>query len=159
MESATISEINKELISRNPETLRGICLRLAKYKKENKELLTYLLFDADHEASYVNALKEEMTGLFSGLPAANLYLSKKTVRKILRFTNRQIKYSGLPPTELDLRIHFCKLLKKTKLPLTPGSVLSNLFVQQRVKIANVLQKLPEDLQFDYAGEIDSLAGS
>jgi hypothetical protein len=159
MKSATISEINKELKARNPETIRGICLRLAKYKKENKELLTYLLFDADHETAYVDGLKEEMTELFSALPAANLYLSKKTVRKILRFTNRQIKYSGLPVTELELRIHFCKLLKKTKLPLTPGSVLSNLSIQQQVKIGNVLQKLPEDLQFDYAGEIDSLAGS
>jgi hypothetical protein len=40
METASISEIKKELKTLTPQQLQDICIRLAKYKKENKELLS-----------------------------------------------------------------------------------------------------------------------
>jgi hypothetical protein len=100
MKAATINEIKRELLSLDAETLTALCLRLAKYKKENKELLTYLIFEAHDENAYVEAVKEETNDLFSTLPDRNTYLIKKTLRKILRFVNKQIKYSGNERTEL-----------------------------------------------------------
>ncbi len=140
-------------------TLRGMCLRLAKYKKENKELLGYLLFEAHDETGYINAAKEELGELFKTLPPSNLYLVKKTLRKILRFTNRQIKYSGLKQTELELRICFCIKMKEARVPLRPGTVLFNLYQQQILKIAAAQATLPEDIQFDYQREIANLSPS
>jgi hypothetical protein len=64
MKAASINEIKKELGELDAKALRDICMRLAKYKKENKELLTYLLFEAHDEAGYVNAVKSEMDELF-----------------------------------------------------------------------------------------------
>jgi len=44
-----IAEIKKELQHLDNTQLTELCLRLVRYKKENKELTGYLLFDADNE--------------------------------------------------------------------------------------------------------------
>jgi len=59
MKAATINEIKQELQSLPPVRLSEICLRLAKFKKDNKELLTYLLFEAQDEEEYKKNIKEE----------------------------------------------------------------------------------------------------
>ena len=100
MTTASLSEIKKELHTLDPETVEGLCNRLAKYKKENKELLTYLLFEAHDENVYVGNVKEEIREQFKTLPSSNVYLIKKTLRKILRFVNKQIKYSGIKKKQM-----------------------------------------------------------
>ena len=57
MRAATIQEIKQELATVKPAQLMSLCLRLAKFKKENKELLTYLLFEAGDEAGYLRLHK------------------------------------------------------------------------------------------------------
>lgn len=156
MNSASISEIKKELQRLDADELNAICLRLAKYKKENKELLSYLLSDAHDEAGYIRSIKAELDVMFQELNGRNVYLTKKILRKILRFANRQIKYSGIAKTELELRIYFCEKVKEANVPLTPGTVLFNLYQQQLKKINTILAKLPEDYQVDYASAIDEL---
>ena len=46
-----LQDIKKEIQHLRPEQLAELCLRLARYKKENKELLAYILFEADNEAA------------------------------------------------------------------------------------------------------------
>jgi hypothetical protein len=150
MTSASISDIRKELQHLDSDVLQAFCLRLARYKKENKELLAYLLFEAQHEAGYIQQVKTEIDVLFTELAGHNLYLTKKILRKVLRYTNRQIKYSGQPKTELELRIYFCEKIVAEQIPLSSGTVLFNLYQQQLKKIESVLSKLPEDFQADYS---------
>lgn len=154
--TASLHEIKKELHTLDTETISGLCMRLAKFKKENKELLNYLLFEAHHEQAYIASVKEAIDELFATLPPRNLYLIKKTLRKILRFVNKQIKYSGIKETEVELRIYFCSKVQEAKIPLTPGTVLFNLYRQQLTKINAMLNKLPEDLQADYHQAIERL---
>ena len=156
MKAASINEIKKELIELDSKTVQDLCMRLAKYKKENKELLTYLLFEAHDEAAFVNNVKTEMDELFQSLPSGNVYYIKKSLRKILRIVNKQIKYSGLKQTELELRLYFCVKIKECNVPLRSSTVLYNLNEGQVKKIKTVLTHLPEDLQFDYHREIVSL---
>ena len=156
MKAASLNEIRKELQFTDPEKIADICLRLARYKKENKELLTYLLFESGNEPAYVLYVKEEMAAMFEELPRGNIYFSKKGLRKILRFVNRQIKYSDVKSTELELRIHFCSRVKKSGVPIAKSPVLANLYSQQIKKINAVLSRLPEDLRFDYQRDIDAL---
>jgi len=153
MKAASINEVKKELQTLDADALRELCMRLAKYKKENKELLTYLLFEAHNEQSYIEGVKEELNELFTTLPATNVYLIKKVLRKILRVANKQIKYSGIKQTELELRIYFCVKVKAARIPLTTGTVLYNLYQQQLKKISAVLEKMPEDLQADYERDL------
>jgi membrane-anchored protein YejM (alkaline phosphatase superfamily) len=153
MATASLSDIRKELQHLDSDALQAFCLRLARYKKENKELLGYLLFDAHDEPGYIQQVKEQIELLFEEISDRNLYLTKKILRKILRYANRQIKYSGIPQTELELRIFFCEKIVEARIPLSTGTVLFNLYQQQLKKIDSVLAKLPEDLQADYSNSL------
>ena len=44
MKAATLNELKHELSHLPAEELLDLCTRLARFKKENKELLTFLLF-------------------------------------------------------------------------------------------------------------------
>ncbi|HEX5169165.1 MAG TPA: hypothetical protein VFW11_08310 [Cyclobacteriaceae bacterium] len=156
MRAATIHEIKKELETLDPGRAEALCLRLAKFKQENKELLTYLLFEAYNEQDYIDKVKRDVEEQFEGLTNLNVYYVKKSLRRILRMVNRQIRYSGLPETELALRIYFCHQIKKSALPIDKSAVLTNLYQQQVKKIRQALTKLNEDLQYDYQVEIERL---
>lgn len=153
MKAASLNDIRKELITLDQAVLEQLCVTLARFKKENKEMLTYLLFEASDEHAYIKNVQLEMDEFFITLPKGNVYFIKKSIRKILRFINKQIKYSGLGKTELELRIYFCLKMKSAGIPLHPGTILSNIYLQQLKKINSVLSKLPEDIQFDYNREI------
>ena len=60
MKAVTVKVLKDELVHRSPKEMLEICLRLSKFKKENKELLTYLLFEAGDEASYIESVKREI---------------------------------------------------------------------------------------------------
>ncbi|HEX6225847.1 MAG TPA: hypothetical protein VFZ52_15620 [Chryseolinea sp.] len=156
MKAASINELKKELAELDFKTIQEVCLRLAKYKKENKELLTYLLYEAHDENAFIASVKTEMDELFYSLPTGNVYYIKKSLRKILRIVNKQIKYSGLKQTELELRLYFCGKIKDANVPLRSSTVLYNLNEQQLKKIKTLLAQLPEDLQLDYEQELTAL---
>jgi hypothetical protein len=157
MKTASLKELKATLSNLGQEELTEICLRLAKFKKENKELLTYLLYEAHDENAYVNLVKEQLGDEFENLPTGNTYYIKKTLRKILRIANRQIKYSGLKETEIELRIFFCLKMRQARIPLQQGTVLYNLFQQQMKKIHALIGKLPEDVQTDFEKDLRSLS--
>jgi hypothetical protein len=157
MKASSLNDIKKELRTLDPDVLQEICMRLAKFKKENKELITYLLFEAHNEQAYVESIKEDLTVEFESLPrGGNTYFIKKTLRKILRLANRQIKYSSIRETEVEIRIFFLLKMKEARVPLHTGTVLYNLYQQQLKKIHSILDKLPEDLQADYARDLSAV---
>lgn len=157
MKTASLSELQKELITLERKQVLELCVRLIKYKKENKELLSYLLFDSHDEKLFIKNLKEEMDILFSEINSSNVYFVKKSLRKILRITNKYIKYSGFPQTEIELRIYFCTKIRSAHLPINSSTVLSNLYNREIFKIKNTLSKLHEDIQFDFREEVEKLA--
>jgi hypothetical protein len=154
---ATLAEIKKELQQADADWLQALCLRLAKYKKENKELLGYLLFESQNEPSYIRQIKEDIDLQFEELKDRNLYIVKKMLRKILRYTNRHIKYSTHDETDVELRIYFCEKVKAAKIPLATSATLFNLYQGQLNKINAIVSKLPEDLQSDYARAIAAIS--
>ena len=156
MKSASIQEIKQELKSLSPSRLSELCLRLAKFKKDNKELLTYLLFESDDEAAYIANVKKEIDEGFTELPKPNLYLTKKSLRKVLRITTKQIRYTASPQAEVELLTYFCRKLKDSRIPLRDSPVLTNLYNQQLKKIRSVVATLHEDLQFDFLKRLKGL---
>ncbi|MDF3077683.1 MAG: hypothetical protein K0S09_1572 [Sphingobacteriaceae bacterium] len=150
-----LREIKKELGHLNQTQLAEICLRLAKYKKENKELLSYLLYNADDPLAYVDEIKSSLEPDFKDLPRG-YYASTKTLRKILRTLNRHAKYTANKEAELELLIWFCKNFLAYADVRTSHKPLQNLFNRQIEKILKIIPKLHEDLQFDYQQEVDKL---
>ena len=156
MKVASIHELKQELNSIAPATVAALCLRLAKYKKENKELLNYLLFEAHNEQGYIQSVQIEMQTQFSEINTSHLYFAKKSLRKILRFANKHIKYTGLKQAEATLLIFFCTQLKLSGIPLQKSTALTGLYNQQVKKIKTAVASLHEDLQHDFKKEIAEL---
>lgn len=153
MKVASLKELRDELKLYSPEDIQALCIRLIKYKKENKELLSYLMFNSDNEQEFIQSIKAEIDADFDAMNRSNTYLIKKSLRKILRNTAKYIKYSGIKTTELDLLIYVCKKIRKSRIPLSRSIALRNIYVRQLMKIENVLSKQHEDIRFDYEDDI------
>jgi hypothetical protein len=156
MKTATINELKQELLNLPATELTELCLRLAKFKKENKELLTYLLFEAHDEQSYIAAVQKEMLEQFADMNQSNLYYVKKTLRKILRTLTKYSRYTGSAQVTIELLIFFCKTLKESGIPIHKSPIITNLYNSQIQKIHKELKGLHEDLQYDYAREVKAL---
>jgi len=156
MKTSSLSELKKELEGIETKELRELCVHLAKYKKENKELLTYLLFESTDNQNYIKGVKKMMDELYDEINSSNLYLAKKSLRKILRLTNKYIKYTGSKQVEVELLMYYCKKLRKSGIEFQKSTALSNIYIRQVVKIKKALATLHEDLQFDYQEEISIL---
>ncbi len=155
MKSATVHELKKELTALDPKELAELCLRLAKFKKENKELLTFLMYEAHDVQAFLVELKKEIEIQFSEMNRDNLYLTKKSLRKILRITNKYIRYIGSKEAAAELLIFFIYNIKKSNIPIHSGAVLSNLYMNQLKKINSIIESLDEDLQHDYRVELEN----
>ena len=149
MKAATVVQLKKELETLNSEDLKTLCLRLARFKLENKELLTYLLFESDDEAYYIEGIKEEADLLFEDINTKSYFYIKKSVRKILRDTQKYIRYSKKKETTVELLIHFSLQLKNMKPSMTKNTVLHNMYKRQIAMIKKTIATLHEDLQHDY----------
>ena len=156
MKAASLSELKKELSTLPPKEVLELCIRMAKFKKDNKELLSYLLYEAHDEKSFIETVKLWIDEQFADMNRSTLYLIKKTLRKILRGTNKYIKYSGLKQTEVELLIYFCAKLKNSGIPIQNSTALVNLYMRQILKIKKAVATLHEDLQFDYGQELRPL---
>lgn len=156
MRTATIKEMKAELGHYSHKQLMDTCLRLARFKKENKELITYLLFESEDEAGYVRQVKEEMDAQFEEINASSYYFIKKSCRKILRFVKKQIRYSQAKETEVELLLHFCRRMAELEPPLTGNQQLLNLFHRQLELARKKTTRLHEDLQYDFELEIQEL---
>ncbi len=157
MKAANVHELKDELKHRSAAQLVELCNRLARFKKENKELLTYLLFEAHDEEGYKRSVRQEIDLQFSEIPKDNsLYLQKKSVRKILRTANKYIRYTGNKTTEIELLLHFCIQLNQSGIKYQSSTALNNLYEGQLKKIKKLLPALHEDLQYDYLRTLETL---
>jgi hypothetical protein len=156
MKAATSNEIKQELKGLSGAKLVELCLRLARFKKENKELLTFLLFEADDLETYLQNVKEEVNEQFREVNTTSMYFAKKTIRKILRTVNKHIRYTGSKQAEAELLIHFCKRLKELKIPFRKSNVIDKLLDAQVKKIKAAIDTMHEDLQFEYIRALEDL---
>lgn len=162
MKAASLAELRKELKHRSHDELQELCLKLARFKAENKELLSYLLFEVEDESQYIAGIKEYITHAFSEINTQSSFYIRKSIRKILRVTKKFIRYSSEKETEVLLLLHFCKTMKHFH-PSTPHSqAMVSLYQRQVTLIEKKLTALHEDLQYDYAmelGEVKNLLGT
>jgi len=156
MKAVTVKELKTELTNRSYEELTELCLRLSKFKKENKELLTYLLFESSYEEGFVTSVKLEIDEQFELINTKTYYFIKKSIRKILRSIKKYIRYSKNKETEVELLLFFCQKLYDFKPSIQKNNVLKNICIREKLSIQNKLLALHEDLQYDYNLELDKL---
>lgn len=156
MKAASIQEVKKELSELNKTELLNLCLRLAKYKKDNKELLGFILFNAHDIDGYIQEVNDEIAEMFKEVNSSHVFFAKKTLRKILRFANKHIKYAANKQVEVEILLHYCKQFKKQGSYVFKSTALANLYAAQLKKIAKAIDGLHEDLQFEYLRMLEIL---
>tara|TARA_B100000795_G_C22791500_1_gene437177 strand:- start:538 stop:1017 length:480 start_codon:yes stop_codon:yes gene_type:complete len=156
MNAVTVKKIKDELHHRSSQDLVELCLQLSKFKKENKELLTYLLFEAHDEERYITSVRECIDHLFEDINTKSFFYIRKSVRKILTITKKYIRYSKKKETEVQLLLYFCYQLKEFKPSISKSPRLQNVYDRQILMIKKAISTLHEDLQYDYQLELDDL---
>ncbi|GAB5553938.1 MAG: hypothetical protein Sapg2KO_35290 [Saprospiraceae bacterium] len=157
MKAASIRELKPALKDCSHAELLEITLKLARFKKENKELLTYLLFEAADEEQYIRQIQEEITTGFEEITARSFFHIKKSIRKILRMTKTAIRYSKKKETEVELLLHFVKEIQAFRPSIKRSSVMVNLRQRQLERVEKLVATLHEDLQYDYQLELEQLS--
>jgi hypothetical protein len=142
------SDIKKELQQLNQAELISLNLRLVRFKKENKELLTYLLFKADNQELFISDYKEEMDHQFAKVDGKS-FLVVKTLRKIATQMNNQIRYAGSELVAAELLLHYCNNYIHYINYKTPYKPLHNIFFRFVEKLKGVILKLEDDLRYDF----------
>lgn len=156
MNVASVKEIKTEIEKMLQKELVDLCLRLVKFKKESKELATYLLFEKQDEELFITHIKESLATLFEDVNRNNLYFAKKTLRKIVRTANRYIRYSTLPETEVAILLFVAQQVKGLGINLKKSTALENIYIGVIKKINKALSTLHEDLQYDYIKQLEDL---
>ena len=156
MKAASLADIKRELKDRTPEEVLAICLRLGRFKKDNKALLTYLLFEAGDESSYVKLLKEDIDDMMEEINMSHLYYVKKGLQKIVRSLNKSLRYSGQKQTEVEVRLYFCVCIKASGIAIDRHTTINNLYHREIRRIEKALTSLHDDLQADYQFELEKL---
>jgi hypothetical protein len=159
MKAVTVVQLKKELITCTSDELIELCLRLSKFKKENKELLTYLLFESSDETGYIESVKSEVDAQFENINTNSYFYIKKSVRKILRLIKKFSRYSLKKETEVELMLHFCLKLQEFRPTIRKNTTLMNIYTRHLTSIKKIVATLHEDLQYDYQIQIDALENS
>lgn len=154
MKTATVTQIKKELQYRSTDEILELCLRLSKFKKENKELLTYLLFESQDESAYIRSIQQAVDLQFEEINIKNYYWMRKSIRKILRNLKKYIRYSLKKETEVELLLYFCVQLKNLKPNINKDKTLQNILERQLALVNKKIDALHEDLQYDFRMKLE-----
>lgn len=154
MEIASLAEIKKELKTLEPKESLELCLRLGRFKKENKELLSYLLFDSKDEDRYIQMACNDVDEALESINTTGFYLAKKTIRKAHRSINKHIRFSPKKETEVEIRLYFCEKLRKLDINIKQSRVMTNLYEKEIMRIEKALSTLHPDLQFDFTASLE-----
>lgn len=156
MKAVTLKQLKDELSHKSANELKELCLHLSKFKKENKELLTYLMFESHDEEQYIQSVKDQMDVLFTEINTKRFFYIRKSVRKVLTLTKKFIRYSKKKETEVALLLYFCHKLKNFKPSISRSTRLTNTFDRQIILVKKAIATLHEDLQYDYQLELNDL---
>jgi hypothetical protein len=156
MKALSVTEIKQELQHLPKEKLVALCLRLAKFKKENKELLTFLLFEANDIPAYIASIKAEIQTQFDAINFNSVYFIKKSLRKILRMCAKYIRYSGDAVVEIEILLHFCHFINNMDGAAKNNNIIVNIYNAQVKKINAAIASLHPDLQYEYVKALQEL---
>lgn len=156
MKVASAQEIRKTLLNMEPREITDVVMRMLRYKKDNKELASYLLYNSSDEQAFVDEITEEINASFAELKYEGAYKYTKQIRKIIRLANKPIRYSGLPSTQVEVLLCILENLKPILSGKHGSNVLSGIYMRQVDIVAKAMDKLHEDIRYDYVKQFERL---
>lgn len=155
MDTASIKQLKDTLSTLGREELTRLLLRIVKFKKENKELLTFLLFEADDLDAYVYEISLEIKDEFENYRLKTAYYKRKGCRRILRMLKKYIKYAADKEVEVRLLLAYVTMVAESKTFIS-DKVIQKIAFRQLLLAEKSIVKLHEDLQYEYKLEFEEL---
>lgn len=152
---AKLPELKRELESLPQPELVRLCLRIAKHKTENKELLDYLLWSANDPLLYAQEFKLEILLPFE-MPFVNAYNFTKSIRKSLRLISKYLRFTGSRQGECELLLALVESYHTYYRREFRTAALSKIMFRCLKKAATNISKLHEDIQADYTSNYNDL---
>lgn len=144
----SLVNLKKSLKQLPPEELMELVLRLTKYKKENKELLTFLVsYESDAQALCVD-FKEELSEAFADMNAHGYYAAK-TMRKQLKLVTQFRRFTKSNEYTIDLQAHYLRTVIQYLSPTQRNRSVQSILYRVLLRIEKDISKLHEDLRYDY----------
>ena len=156
MKPKSLKEIREELVYAEKQELVDLCLQLVRFKKENKELLTYELFYKSNKDLYLSEIEAHVDKEFEGLNDASYHYLKKGVQKINRHVKKYIRIAKDPEIEVHLLLYFLKKFKAYKPDLLKQKILNNMYHREYKLVVKRIEKLHPDLQYDFERALEEL---
>lgn len=156
MKIASLAELKKELKFLSEKELQETILDLSKFSRDNKAYLFFKLFEKENPRIFVEMVKEELEHEFQNANTRNFHFAKKSAQTIRRKLNKHLKLSKDKTNQIELIIFFCQNLKDYGYLQYHHPVITNLFDIQIGKAHKLIEKLHEDLQYDFKLILDEL---
>lgn len=156
MKIASLAELKKELKFLSEKELQETILDLSKFSRDNKAYLFFKLFEKENPRIFVEMVKEELEHEFQNANTRNFHFAKKSAQTIRRKLNKHLKLSKDKTNQIELIIFFCQNLKDYGYLQYHHPVITNLFDIQIGKAQKLIEKLHEDLQYDFKLILDEL---
>ncbi|WP_439482323.1 hypothetical protein [Cyclobacterium plantarum] len=156
MQIPSLSTIRKELQHKEPKELIELILHLSKLSRDNKAFLYFKLFDTETSTLFIDTLKEELEIAFFKANKNNYYLAKKSAQSIRKILNKNLKLTKDPTARIEIISFFCKKLQEFGYLEYRHPVIENLYALQVGKVEKLIEKLHEDLQYDYQKLLETL---
>jgi hypothetical protein len=151
----SLASLKKELSSLERSELINICTRLARHKKENKELLAYLLLDADDPLHYAEKTKPLLDEPFD-VPYHSAWAFAKRLRKTLRLIAKYQRFTGSVRGEVELLIYFLQKFQGNLLHELKYQAIQKIVFRCMQKLEVLIHKVDEDYRSDYTEPLQCL---
>ena len=152
---AKLPELKRELEGLPQPELVRLCLRLAKYKLETKELLDYLLWSSEDPIQYANEFKTDVLLPFDSVFMGS-YLFTKSLRKSLRLIAKYTRFTGSKQGECELLLAFVDAFFCHYQRGFHTAANAKIIFRCLKKASANINKLHEDIQADYTENFNIL---
>jgi hypothetical protein len=156
MKPCSLKDIKSDLKNASHEELLELTLRLVRFKKDNKELISYLLYESENDMLFIESYKAEMDEAFAQINRSSFFFIRKGIRKILSLAKKNIRYAQKKQIEIELLLHFCKLMVEFRPKINHNKVLTNTLETQVRMIRKAISSVDEDLQHDCTVLLDEI---
>lgn len=151
-----IAEIKKAVGFLDEKELRLLLMEIIGFSTDNKRFAYFKLHEQQDEQFFMSESKEFLLQEFFKAVNTNYWTGKKSLQKLRSTLNKLLKFTKRKDFQLELILYFCLQCKEFGYLSYRHPVIENLYTTQLRKAESLINKLHEDLQYDYEHQLEEL---
>ncbi len=153
MKAASIKQLRTEIGNLPPHKLAALTERLIKYKKDNKELASYIIFYEEDEAGFADDVETALEEQFGLINFKTAFFAKKGLRKMIRIANKFLRYTPNKSTQARIIMDVLSRLALIPASLKKNTQIKNMQVSLLKKLDDILLQVHQDERHDFEKQL------